>query len=132
MKIDPQPPRWLTVAEAAVLMNLGKRGGLKRLVALDRELEGRLLKVIGKRDMGSRGGVQPGKYMVNLDVLRQSTMEPDREQLARELEAQGITLIKANQRIEALRRSLAKMQRFLVTLGFTPAGTGGNEKPNRG
>jgi hypothetical protein len=130
MRIDPQPPRWITIAEAAGLMHLGKRGAHKRLVALNQELDGRLLRVIGTRTMGSR--VQPGKYLVSLDVLRQSTLEPDRETLARELEEQKITLIKANQKVEALRRTVSRMQRFLMTLGFTTSGTGTPKKPARG
>jgi len=131
MNLDPKPPTWITIAQAAELMHLGKRGAHKRLVALDRELDGRLLRVVGKRDMGSRG-VQPGKYLVSLDVLRQSTLEPDREALARELEETKVTLIKANLKIEALRRTISRMQRFLVTLGFAPSGTGASKKPARG
>jgi hypothetical protein len=83
VRIDPKPPRWITIAEAAELMNLGKRGAHKRRVSLNQELDGRLLRVVGKRTMGAR--VQPGKYLVSLDVLRQSTLEPNREEVAREL-----------------------------------------------
>jgi hypothetical protein len=100
---DVQKPKWVTVAVAAKLMGLGKRGALKRLVKLDAELEGRLLKSIGVKAMPK--GAQASKYLVCLPVLREA-MEPELEDHSRALAEVRAELSLVSQKLEALRKAV--------------------------
>jgi hypothetical protein len=96
-------PTWVTVAVAASLMGLGKRGALKRLVRLDRQLEGRLLRAIGTKAMPK--GAQASKYLVCLPVLREA-MDPDLEDHSRALAEVRAELTLMHQKLEALRKAV--------------------------
>lgn len=102
-EVDPDKPRWATVAVAAGLMKIGKRGALKRLRKLDAELDGRLLKAIGAKAMPK--GTQASKYLVCLPVLREA-MEPETEDRERELAELRAELSLVREKVEALRRAV--------------------------
>src|SRR5690349_8882555 len=100
-----RPSKWVTVAVAASLMKLGKRGALKRLRKLDSDLDGRLLKAIGTKSTPARTGTQASKYLVCLPVLREA-MDPETEDKSRELAELRAELTLVRQKLETLRKAV--------------------------
>lgn len=96
---------WVTVAVAAGLMGIGKRGALKRLRKLDADLDGRLLKAIGTKATPARTGTQASKYLVCLPVLREA-MDPETEDKSRELAELRAELTLVREKLEALRKAV--------------------------
>jgi hypothetical protein len=96
---------WVSVAVAAGLMKLGKRGALKRLRKLDADLDGRLLKAIGMKATPNRTGTQASKYLVCLPVLREA-MEPQTEDHGRELAEVRAEVASLRMKFEALRKAV--------------------------
>jgi hypothetical protein len=95
----------VTVAVAASMMGLGKRGALKRLRKLDADLDGRLLRAIGTKATPTRTGTQASKYLVCLPVLREA-MEPATEDHSRELAGLRAEVASLRQKVEALRKAV--------------------------
>jgi hypothetical protein len=114
-------PGWITIAEAATLMGLGKRGASKRLVALNRRLEGRLLRKIGDKVMPH--GKQASKYLVSVDVLRHAVLESDAERERDDLRAE---LTEVSAKLEALRRSVRPLLRQANKQAVHGTGTSGH------
>lgn len=108
MKDESTQTKWISVREAAALMQIGHREALRRLGRLNVELEGRLLRKIGDKKMPS--GVQASKFLVNILVLKQS-MEPDPEALTRDVDELRVALALTNQKLEALRKSVRGLLR---------------------
>lgn len=86
------------------MMGLGKRGARKRLVKLNADLEGRLLKAIGIK-ITPKGFEQATKYLVSLDVLRQE-MTPNSEDHSAELAEVRAELTLMGEKLEALRKAV--------------------------
>lgn len=100
--------QWITVAQAAALMEIGKRGALKRLVRLNAQMSGRLLRKMGDKRMPR--GVQASKYFVSLDVLRES-MAPELEVSVRELSELRAEQLLMAEKLEALARAHRRLAR---------------------
>jgi hypothetical protein len=105
------PDEWITVAQAAVLMKLGKRGALQRLGRLNAQWGGHLLKKIGDKQMPGR--VQASKYLVSVEVLRRS-MLPTSEATEREIDALKVALATTDEKLEALRKAVRPLLRAKV------------------
>jgi len=97
--------KWVTVAVAASMMGIGKRGALKRLRKLDADLDGRLLKAIGTQAKPTGSGSQATKYLVCLPVLREA-MDPATEDHSRELAELRAELSVVHGKLEALRKAV--------------------------
>lgn len=104
VRLSATPPKWVTVAYAATLMKIGKRGALKRLRQLDADLDGHLLRATRLQTTPSGTGKQATKYLVCLPVLR-AALDPEIDQ-SRELAELRAELTLVRQKLEALRKAV--------------------------